>query len=86
MQDPGDAEEGTPHLEAGVAPACVALVDASGGEAWLELVKNALLAGLEALPPGACFGLATFGRQARAGPSTCSQLLKKAFGCRYSFA
>ena len=60
-QDPAD--EGAPQLEAEAAPACIALVDASGGEEWLELVKGALLAALEALPPGACFGLATFARQ-----------------------
>ena len=44
----------------------VALVDASGSEEWLELVRSALAAALEALPGTALFGLVTFGTQVRA--------------------
>jgi hypothetical protein len=46
-----------------VVPACVALVDATGGEEYMELVRSALLAALEALPEGSLFGLATFSDQ-----------------------
>jgi hypothetical protein len=34
--------------------------DSTAGEDFLELVKSALLAALEALPPAALFGLVTF--------------------------
>ena len=44
-------------------PVYVALVDLSSSEEFLELVKSALLAALEALTPGSLFGLATFGRK-----------------------
>ncbi|GAQ81540.1 sec23/Sec24 zinc finger family protein [Klebsormidium nitens] len=41
-------------------PVYIAAVDLSAGEDFLELVKSALLAALEALPPAALFGLVTF--------------------------
>ncbi|GAB4824695.1 Protein transport protein S23 D [Ancistrocladus abbreviatus] len=41
-------------------PVYVAAVDLSSSEEFLELTKSALLAALEALVPGALFGLATF--------------------------
>ena len=41
-------------------PVCVALVDVTGTEEHLELVRCSLLAALEALPPCTAFGLATF--------------------------
>lgn len=46
-----------------VTPVYVALVDATGSEDYIELVKSALLAALEALPLSALFGLATFTNQ-----------------------
>jgi len=48
-----------------VAPVTLALVDAGGGEDWLELVRGALAAALEALPASALFGLVTFGTHVR---------------------
>lgn len=50
-------------LEVEVTPVYVALVDTTGGEEYLELVKSALLAALEALPASALFGLATYSNQ-----------------------
>ncbi|KAL2984402.1 hypothetical protein AAZX31_12G085700 [Glycine max] len=41
-------------------PVYVAAVDLSSSEEFLELIKSALLAALEALAPGSLFGLATF--------------------------
>lgn len=41
-------------------PVYVAAIDLSSSEEFLELTKSALLAALEALVPGALFGLATF--------------------------
>ncbi|XP_039004723.1 protein transport protein SEC24-like [Hibiscus syriacus] len=41
-------------------PVYVAAVDLSSSEEFLELIKSALLATLEALAPGSLFGLATF--------------------------
>jgi hypothetical protein len=38
----------------------VALVDLHAGDAFVELVKSALLAALEALPPASRFALVTF--------------------------
>ena len=52
--------EGEGEGEAIAAPAFVALVDTSGTEEQLEVVKSAVLAGLEALAPNALFGLVTF--------------------------
>lgn len=66
-QDP----DAPPLLEAEATPACVALVDACGGPDWLEAVRSALLASLEALPPTALFGLATFSDQARRCSACC---------------
>ena len=43
-----------------VRPLWVALVDTTGTEEYLELVRCSLLAALEALPPCTEFGLATF--------------------------
>ena len=60
----GQAGEG-PAAEVAVAPVTLALVDAGGGEEWLELVRGALAAALEALPPTALFGLVTFGTNVR---------------------
>ncbi len=45
---------------AGPAPVLLALVDATGGDEWIELVRSALLAALEAVPPYTLFGLCTF--------------------------
>ena len=50
-------------VEQEVTPIYVALVDTTGGEEYLELVKSALLAALEALPSCALFGLATYNDQ-----------------------
>ncbi|GAV70341.1 zf-Sec23_Sec24 domain-containing protein/Sec23_trunk domain-containing protein/Sec23_helical domain-containing protein/Sec23_BS domain-containing protein [Cephalotus follicularis] len=44
-------------------PVYVAAIDLSSSEEFLELTKSALLAALEALGPGALFGLATFGHK-----------------------
>ncbi|XP_028773087.1 protein transport protein sec24 isoform X1 [Neltuma alba] len=41
-------------------PVYVAAVDLSASEEFLDLIKSALLAALEALAPGSLFGLATF--------------------------
>ncbi|KAL5832576.1 hypothetical protein ACOSQ3_016250 [Xanthoceras sorbifolium] len=41
-------------------PVYVAAVDLSSSEEFLELTRSALLAALEAVPPGALFGFATF--------------------------
>ena len=60
----GQAGEGA-AAEVAVAPVTLALVDAGGGEEWLELVRGALAAAVEALPPSALFGLVTFGTHAR---------------------
>lgn len=38
----------------------MALVDLHAGDAFVELVKSALLAALEALPPASRFALVTF--------------------------
>jgi hypothetical protein len=54
-QDPeGEAQQQV------VRPVCVALVDTTGTEEHLELVRCSLLAALEALQPCTGFGLATF--------------------------
>ena len=53
-----------------MAPVTLALVDAGGGEEWLELVRGALAAALEALPPSALFGLVAFGAHVRARART----------------
>jgi hypothetical protein len=42
------------------APLVLALVDAAGCEDFMDVVKSALLALVESLPPGARFGLITF--------------------------
>ena len=55
MQDP----EGLAQQQV-VRPLCVALVDTTGTEEYLELARCSLLAALEALPPCTAFGLATF--------------------------
>ena len=55
MQDPeGQAQQLVAR------PLCVALIDFTGTEEYLELVRCSLLAALEALPPCTEFGLATF--------------------------
>ncbi len=43
----------------------VALVDVCGGEDYLELIRSALQAALEAMPAGALFGLITFSTRVR---------------------
>ncbi|XP_062225579.1 protein transport protein SEC23 D-like [Phragmites australis] len=45
---------------AAAAPVYVSVIDLSSSEEFLELVKSALLAALEALAPGSLFGLLTF--------------------------
>ena len=42
------------------APVVLALVDVAGCDDFVEVVKSALLALVESLPPGAQFGLITF--------------------------
>ena len=48
-----------------LAPCTIALVDVDADEHFLELVKSALLAALEALPPSSKFGLITFSHKVR---------------------
>ena len=63
MSIPVCAAEQDPEGEAQqqvVRPICVALVDITGTEDYLELVRCSLLAALEGLPQCALFGLATF--------------------------
>lgn len=55
MQDP----QGVAQQQV-VRPLCVALLDTTGTEEYLELVRCSLLAALEALLPCTAFGLATF--------------------------
>ncbi|CAI5459494.1 unnamed protein product [Closterium sp. Yama58-4] len=50
-------------------PVYIAMVDVSGSEEFLELVKSSLLAALEALSPAALFGLVTFGSKVSASRS-----------------
>ncbi|WOL03496.1 protein transport protein SEC23-like [Canna indica] len=52
--------EGSGEAEMQARPVYVAAVDLSSSEEFLELVKSALLAALEALVPGSLFGLVTF--------------------------
>ncbi|XP_065867015.1 protein transport protein SEC23 D isoform X2 [Euphorbia lathyris] len=52
--------EGSEEETMQACPVYVAAVDLSSSEEFLELTKSALQAALEALPPGALFGLATF--------------------------
>ncbi|XP_074589227.1 protein transport protein SEC23 D-like [Curcuma longa] len=52
--------EGSGDGEMQTRPVYVAAVDLSSSEEFLELVKSALLAALEALVPGSLFGLVTF--------------------------
>lgn len=47
-------------------PMYVALVDVCAGDDYLELVKSALQAALEAMPAGSLFGLITFSSRVRA--------------------
>lgn len=51
-------------------PVYVALVDGTGSEDFTELVRSALLAALEAMPPGALFGLASFSSQVQLQSAT----------------
>jgi hypothetical protein len=53
-------QDEAPTGEAGGIPIYIALVDTTCGEDFLELVKSALLAALEALPAAALFGFITF--------------------------
>ncbi|KAK3144834.1 hypothetical protein QOZ80_4AG0318480 [Eleusine coracana subsp. coracana] len=53
-------EEDEAAPAAAPTPVYVAAIDLSSSEEFLELVKSALLAALEALPPGSLFGLLTF--------------------------
>mmetsp|Transcript_12575 Transcript_12575/g.35332 ORF Transcript_12575/g.35332 Transcript_12575/m.35332 type:complete len:804 (+) Transcript_12575:541-2952(+) len=65
-----EADEGPDHdekmasipdnIELVGRPVYLAMVDVTGDEDFLELVKSALLAALEALPPLALFGIVTF--------------------------
>ena len=48
-----------------VRPVCVALIDTTGTEGYMELVRCSVLAALEALPPCTEIGLATFSDKAR---------------------
>ena len=58
-QDPeGEAQQQV------VRPVCVALIDRTGTEGYMELVRCSVLAALEALPPCTEFGLATFSDKA----------------------
>ncbi|KAH9322137.1 hypothetical protein KI387_016776, partial [Taxus chinensis] len=53
-------EDGSKDEEIQARPVYVAAVDLTASEEFLELVKSALLAALEALAPGSLFGLITF--------------------------
>ncbi|CAN6270287.1 unnamed protein product [Urochloa humidicola] len=53
-------EEGEEAAAAAPTPVYVAAIDLSSSEEFLELVKSALQAALEALSPGSLFGLLTF--------------------------
>ncbi|KAK9823450.1 hypothetical protein WJX72_002854 [[Myrmecia] bisecta] len=55
--------EAEPVTELPAQPIYLALVDVACSEEFLELVKSALLAALEAIPPAALFGLVTFSRK-----------------------
>ncbi|KAF0888498.1 hypothetical protein E2562_014730 [Oryza meyeriana var. granulata] len=60
---PGEEGEAVPAGAAATTtttPVYVAAVDLSSSEDFLELVKSALLAALEAISPGSLFGLLTF--------------------------
>ncbi|XP_021901407.1 protein transport protein SEC23 [Carica papaya] len=57
---PRDTVEGSEEEIMQARPVYVAAIDLSSSEEFLELTKSALLAALEALVPGALFGLATF--------------------------
>ncbi|WOL02294.1 protein transport protein sec24-like [Canna indica] len=57
VEIPGD---GSDRETTQARPVYVAAVDLSSSEEFLELVKSALLAALEALAPGSLFGLMTF--------------------------
>ncbi|XP_031266073.1 protein transport protein Sec24-like At3g07100 [Pistacia vera] len=52
--------EGSEEETMQARPVYVAAVDLSSSEEFLELTRSALQAALEAVPPGALFGLATF--------------------------
>ena len=54
------AQESLGETEVEATPLYIALVDLTGGSDFLELVRSALLAALEALPPSALFALITF--------------------------
>ncbi|KAJ4747675.1 Protein transport protein Sec24-like [Rhynchospora pubera] len=56
--EPSDDESGDIELKA--RPVYVAVVDLCSSEDFIELIKSALLAALEALVPGSLFGLVTF--------------------------
>lgn len=47
-------------MEVAATPIYVALVDLTGGPDFLELVRTALQAALEAVPPSSLFALVTF--------------------------
>ncbi|KAI9107716.1 hypothetical protein K1719_021379 [Acacia pycnantha] len=53
-------EESSEEAAMQARPVYVAAVDLSSSEEFLDLIKSALLAALEALAPGSLFGLATF--------------------------
>lgn len=53
-------DDGSTNEESLARPVYVAAVDLTASEEFLELVKSALLAALEALAPGSLFGLITF--------------------------
>ncbi|XP_066348287.1 protein transport protein SEC23 D-like [Miscanthus floridulus] len=57
---PGEEGEGAAAAAAAPTPVYVAAIDLSSSEEFLELVKSALQAALEALSPGSLFGLLTF--------------------------
>ncbi len=59
-----DGDGARPEAVHGV-PMYVALVDVCGGEDYLELIRSALQAALEAMPAGALFGLITFSTRVR---------------------
>ncbi|KAF3332055.1 protein transport protein SEC23-like protein [Carex littledalei] len=58
LEPTGDDESGDIELKA--RPVYVAVVDLCSSEEFIELIKSALLAALEALVPGSLFGLVTF--------------------------
>lgn len=64
----GNGAAGAPAQQPAGVEGClafVALVDSTGGAEYLELVRGAVQAALEAVPPSSLFGVVTFGGEVR---------------------